>query len=98
MAHTGNSLVHLCVTLQRRDLVELLLKFYPALNLNQHNKQDATPLHLAIIYDDLDMARFLIQSGADARLTMKKKTCLQISTEFNYNNFVEFFSQPVSLL
>ena len=98
MADSGNSLVHLCVTLQRRDLVELLIKFYPELNLNQRNKQDATPLHLAIIYDDLDMARFLIQSSADASLTMKTKTCLQISTEFNYTNFVEFFSQPVSLL
>jgi ankyrin repeat protein len=69
------------------------MKFYPNINLNQRNNQDATPLHLAIIYNDLELIRFLIQSGADSKLLMKTKTCLQISTEFNYENLIEFFSK-----
>jgi ankyrin repeat protein len=71
------------------------MKFYPNLNLNQRNQQDATPLHLAIIYDNLDIIRCLIQFGADRSLTMKNKTCLQISTEFNYEDLIEFFSKLV---
>jgi len=71
------------------------MKFYPNLNLNQRNQQDATPLHLAIIYDNLDIIRCLIQLGADRSLTMKNKTCLQISTEFNYEDLIEFFSKLV---
>jgi len=71
------------------------MKFYPNLNLNQRNQQDATPLHLAIIYDNLDIIRCLIQLGADTSLTMKNKTCLQISTEFNYEDLIEFFSKLV---
>ncbi len=95
VAQSGNSLLHLCVTLQRIDLIELFIKFYPNLNLNQRNQQDATPLHLAIIYNDLEMIRFLIQSGADTKLSMKTKTCLQMSIEFNYENLIEFFSKLV---
>jgi len=94
-AQSGNSLLHLCVTLQRIDFIKLLIQYYPNLNLNQRNKQDATPLHLAIIYNDLEMINFLIQSGADIKLSMKTKTCLQISIEFNYENLIEFFSKFV---
>ncbi|CAF4070795.1 unnamed protein product, partial [Rotaria sp. Silwood2] len=95
ITQSGNSLLHSCISLQRIDLIELLIKYYPTINLNQRNKQDATPLHLAIIYDDLELVRFLIQSGADAKLTMKSKTCLQLSIEFNHENLIEFFSKLV---
>jgi ankyrin repeat protein len=84
--------VHLCVTLQRIDLIRLLLQFYPELNLNQRNRQDATALHLTIIYDDIDMARFLLQSGADRTLTMNNKTCVQLATEFNCTHFIDLFT------
>ena len=81
------------MTLQRVDLIQLLLRFYPNLNLNQRNKQDATPLHLTIIFDDLPMARFLLQAGADAQLTMKNKSCSQIAEEFQLKEFIDLFSK-----
>jgi ankyrin repeat protein len=93
IAQSGNSLPHLCVTLQRVDLLELLLKFYPNLNLNQRNQQDATPLHLSIIFDDLPMARFLLQAGGDGTLTMKNKSCVQIAEEFQLKEFIDLFSK-----
>ncbi|CAF0996061.1 unnamed protein product [Adineta steineri] len=95
IAQSGNSLVHVCVTLQSIALIELLIKYYPTINLNQRNYQDATPLHLAIIYDNIELIRSLIQLGADKNLTMKTKTCLQMSTEFNYENLIDFFSKLV---
>ncbi len=76
-------------------MIKLIIQYYPNLNLNPRNNQDATPLHLAIIYDDLDMIHFLVQSGADTKLTMKTKSCLQISTEFHHENLIEFFSKIV---
>lgn len=75
------------------DLLGLIRKYYPEINLNQRNQQDATPIHLAIIFTDLSMVRYLIESGADWRLLMKNKTCLQISTEFQDKELIEFFSQ-----
>ncbi|CAF3652212.1 unnamed protein product [Rotaria sp. Silwood1] len=95
ITQSGNSLLHSCVTLQRIDLIELLIKYYPNININQRNKQDATPLHLAIIYNDIDIIRFLIQAGANTKLTMKTKTCLQLSIELNHENLIEFFSNIV---
>lgn len=90
-AQSGNSLLHLCVTIQRIDIVKLLIKLNSNINVNQRNQQDATPLHLAIIYDDLEMVRYLIEIGADKSLLMKRKTCLQLSNEFNHKNLIEFF-------
>lgn len=75
--------------------MKLLVKYYPTININQRNNQDATPLHLAIIYNDFEIIRFLIEAGADTKLTMKNKTCLQISVEFNHENLIEFFSKLV---
>jgi ankyrin repeat protein len=83
------------VSLQCIDIIKLLIQSYPNLNLNQRNKQDATPLHLAVIYNDFETIQCLIQSGADAKLAMKSKTCLQLSTELNHENLIEFFSKLV---
>ncbi|CAF0985913.1 unnamed protein product [Rotaria sordida] len=95
IALSGNSLLHLCISLERIDLIELLIKYYPNINLNQRNKQDATPLHLAIIYNNLEIIRFLIQLGANTKLTIKTKTCLQLSNELNHENLIELFSKLV---
>ncbi|CAF0954317.1 unnamed protein product [Adineta ricciae] len=95
LAQSGNSLVHVCITLQSLESLQLLLKYYPNVNLNQRNQQDATPLHLAIIYDNLELIRFLVQSGADANLSLKNKTCLAMSTEFGNESLIEFFTKPV---
>lgn len=91
VAQSGNSLVHLCVTFQRLDLLQLLHKFYPTLNLNLRNQQDAAPLHLAIIFDDVNIARYLLQSGADRTLTMKGKTSLNLIEEFSRTEFLPLF-------
>lgn len=88
---SGNSLAHVCVTLQRIDLLQLLHKFYPKMNLNIRNHQDATPLHLAIIYDDLPIARFLLQAGADRTLKMKTKTSIDLIREFSRHEFLQLF-------
>lgn len=93
LAQSGNSLVHMCVTLQRSDLLKLLVQSYPQMNVNQRNQQDATPIHLAIIYNDLPMIRSLLEFGGDSRLLMKNKTCLQIATEFQQKELIDFFSQ-----
>ena len=92
IAKSGSSLPHLCVTLQRVDILQLLIKYVPTINLNQRNQQDATPIHLSIIYDDVNMARFLLQSGADRTIPMKSKTCLQLANEFQNPTMIELFS------
>ncbi|CAF5200023.1 unnamed protein product, partial [Rotaria magnacalcarata] len=71
VTQSGNSLLHLCISLQRLDIMELLIKYYPNIDLNQRNQQDAAPIHLAIIYNDLDIIRCLIRSGVNTKLTMK---------------------------
>ena len=95
LAQSGNSLVHMCVTLQRSDLLKLLVQYYPQININQRNQQDATPIHLAIIFNDLPMVRSLIESGADSNLLMKNKTCLQLATEFQQKELIEFCSKLI---
>lgn len=82
----------MCVTLQRSDLLKLLVQYYPHININQRNQQDATPIHLAIIFNDLPMIRSLIETGGDSSLLMKNKTCLQIATEFQQKELIELFS------
>jgi len=61
------------------------------MNLNIRNHQDATPLHLAIIYDDLPIARFLLQAGADRTLKMKTKTSIDLIREFSRHEFLPLF-------
>ncbi|CAF1010614.1 unnamed protein product [Rotaria magnacalcarata] len=95
VTQSGNSLLHLCISLQRLDIMELLIKYYPNIDLNQRNQQDAAPIHLAIIYNDLDIIRCLIRSGVNTKLTMKTKTCSQLSIEFNHERLIEFFCEPV---
>lgn len=41
------------------------------------------------------MIQYLIQSGADIKLLMKTKTCLQLATEFDHKNLIEFFSKVI---
>ncbi|CAF3422231.1 unnamed protein product [Rotaria socialis] len=95
VTQSGNSLLHLSISLQRLDIMELLIKYYPNIDLNQRNQQDAAPIHLGIIYNDLDIIRSLVRSGVNTKLTMKTKTCLQLSIEFNHERLIEFFSEPV---
>lgn len=87
--------MHLCVTLQRRDYLQLIVETYPNVNINQYNQQHATPLHLAIIYNNFDLIQYLIQSGADRTLPMKNKTCLQLAEDFQEKNVIEFFSKII---
>ena len=87
--------MHLCVTLQRRDYLQLIIETYPNVNINQYNQQNATPLHLAIIYNNFDLIQYLIQSDADRTLLMKTKTCLQLAEDFQEKNVIEFFSKII---
>ncbi|CAF1412002.1 unnamed protein product, partial [Didymodactylos carnosus] len=92
VTQSGNTVLHVCVNVQRKDIIQLLLKYYPNINVNIKNKQQATPLHLAIIYGDVDIVNILLEAGADKSLLMTNKTCKDLAKDFNNEYLYEMFS------
>ena len=66
--HLGRSLLHLAASTGKRSVAEWLIK-YKAASLNSKDSESGyTPLHRALFYGHIHVARFLIECGANLAL------------------------------
>jgi len=61
----GASALHLAVSLERKEITELLLKNGADINIRARDQYSGTPLHWAAFFGHKQMAEMLVEAGAD---------------------------------
>lgn len=83
----GLGLLHFAVFSKNLELIDLLLEY--GSNVNDFSKRSGTPLHQAIVRQDLDLLKHLIALGANLEIPYGKSTPLTIAVSTNNKLIVE---------
>lgn len=85
----GNTPLHVAVSKEHQDIVELLLNA-SGIDINIQNNQGNTPLHIAISKGNEELVRLLLSKGAKINIKNKDdKTPLDIAKQSNKEKIIQ---------
>lgn len=92
-----DTVAHLMVFLSDPDMTKTM--DYVSLELwNQKNKRGWTPLHLAVIQNNLEMVTQLVEIGVDTSvLDNKSNTALELASQMDHNEIVDYLEKNVKI-
>ena len=89
----GNTPLHVAVSKEHQDIVELLLNT-SGIDVNIQNNQGDTPLHIAVSKDNEELVRLLLSKKAEVNIENKgKKTPLDIAKQSNKEKIIEILEE-----
>ena len=90
--YNGNPILHHAVQYNKKRITKDLIRLgFP---INERNKKNLTPLHIASLMGFYDIASLLTQEGADVNATTSDmQTPLYLATQQNHNKIVEMLLQ-----
>ncbi|XP_029306575.1 B-cell lymphoma 3 protein homolog [Cottoperca gobio] len=89
----GQTALHLCCEYDQRDCLSVVLSRTPSSAcLEMRNYEGLSPLHLAVLRDQKDLARMLLDAGADINVMDNKsgQSPLMHAVESNHADMVHF--------
>ncbi len=91
---TGNNIVHLSVDIGNLNILELVLQKVDTDIINHKNNRGYTPLHLAVLENDLDAVKLLTQYNANLRIMDKtSRTPHELASSEGYNAIVSYLEE-----
>jgi ankyrin repeat protein len=92
-----DNVIHIAVSVDNNDILETVLVSLDMDNkyvINAKNTKGWTPLHLAVIANELESVKTLVEHGADINLMDKtSKTPLEVAHDEGYNDIFEYLRE-----
>lgn len=93
----SNTYLHYCKYLEDKNIFQSVLQSNPD-SLNAQNRDGQTPLHDAVLCDNLSFAQFLIQQGADLTIVNKEgNTVLHLAAREDNHRICKFIFKHVQV-
>ncbi len=84
--------------IENNDIDEIEVLIDRGVNVNQHDRLGYTPVILAILYKNLDIAQLLIQNGADLSIDYNELSPLMIATQTENKPMIELILDNIEYI